>query len=263
MRLALAEDHRRFGIPLILPTPNTYRTGIKQFFLMAERLLKEQGKKKLDRIIGGVPGPVDEKHQRLLAAPHLKDWAGKPLGADLRRALKAPVFLENDSALVGLGESTAGAGKGKRIVAYITVSTGVGGVRIVNGQIDVSASGFEPGHQILDLSKEQEWESFVSGTAVQHLYHVSPHLLTDPQVWDRLARIVAIGLNNTIVHWSPNIVVLGGSMIVKDPGIPVNRIEVHLKKILKIFPAPPKLVKARLQDVGGLYGALALLPKKS
>ena len=59
-------------------------------------------------------------------------------------------YLANDSDLDGLGEATVGAGKGFNIVAYITVSTGIGGVRIVGGKIDVSTYGFEPGHQIID-----------------------------------------------------------------------------------------------------------------
>lgn len=259
MRLAIAEDHRRFERPMILPTPKSYRAGMKQFFVMADRLLKEKGEKKLRRIIGGVPGPVDAKHQRLLQAPHLSDWAGRPLAADLHRQFGVPVYLENDAALVGLGEAVAGAGKGKNIVAYLTVSTGVGGVRIVNGQIDVSAFGFEPGHQIVDRQNGKEWEQFVSGTALRHVFHLAPEEITDARIWDRLAKEVAIGLHNTILHWSPHVVVLGGSMIVKEHGIPIDRIRDYLGKILKIFPKAPAIKKAQLKDVGGLYGAHALL----
>jgi glucokinase len=50
----------------------------------------------------------------------------------------------------GLGEAVFGAGKGREIVVYMTISTGVGGARIVGGKIDASAMGFEPGHQIID-----------------------------------------------------------------------------------------------------------------
>ena len=39
-------------------------------------------------------------------------------------------------------------GEGLEIVAYHSVSTGVGGVKIEDGEISHSSIGFEPGHQI-------------------------------------------------------------------------------------------------------------------
>ncbi|HWR57864.1 MAG TPA: hypothetical protein VN328_03155, partial [Thermodesulfovibrionales bacterium] len=61
---------------------------------------------------------------------------------------------------------------------------------------------------------------------------------------------------NTIVHWSPDIVILGGSVAGK---IPLGRVRFHLRRIMKIFPKLPPIEKAVLGDVGGLYGALHFL----
>ena len=185
----------------------------------------------------------------------MPDWDGKPLKQALQRAVEAPVYLENNAALAGLGEAAVGAGKWKSIVAYMTVGTGVGGARIVDGVIDANVHGFEPGNQIIDPHGGVD----ISGRGVEQRYGKRASDITDPGVWEELARWFAYLLNNTIVHWSPDVVVLGGSMVVKKPGIPIERVRFHLKDVLKIFPEPPPLKKAMLGDIGGLHGALVFL----
>ncbi|MFV1917705.1 MAG: ROK family protein, partial [Patescibacteria group bacterium] len=101
-------------------------------------------------------------------------------------------------------------------------------------------------------------EAHISGAAVEKRYGKKPYEITDDKFWDELARLLAFGLNNTIVHWSPDVVVLGGSMM-KKIGIPIDRVKFHLKKILKIFPELPEIKKAELGDLGGLHGALYYL----
>jgi len=210
----------------------------------------------------------------LFTVPNLQGWNYKPLKKELEKGTGAPLFIENDTAIVGLGEATAGAGKGCSIVVYITISTGVGGARIVDGKIDKSAFGFEIGHQIIDagggFEKESErgalgarkgymdLEKHISGKAVEKRFGKKPYEILDPEIWDEEARLLAFGLNNTIVHWSPDIVVLGGSMM-KEIGIPIERVRHHLKEIMAIFPELPKIGKAALGDIGGLHGALVFL----
>src|SRR3989339_806271 len=50
--------------------------------------------------------------------------------AELEGGFGAPAVIENDAAVVGLGEARYGAGKSYEIVAYLTISTGVGGAKI-------------------------------------------------------------------------------------------------------------------------------------
>ncbi|MCH8048584.1 ROK family protein, partial [Patescibacteria group bacterium] len=59
-------------------------------------------------------------------------------------------------------------------------------------------------------------------------------------------------------HWSPDIVVLGGSMILGDPFIPLDVVKKYLQGILTVFPKQPTIEKAALGDSAGLYGALDL-----
>ena len=106
-------------------------------------------------------------------------------------------------------------------------------------------------------------EKYISGRGVEQRFGKSAEEIDDPKVWEELAEWFAVGLNNTIVHWSPDVLVLGGSMIIKDVGIPVGRVEYHLKNIVKIFPELPDIKKAELGDVGGLYGGLELIKQNT
>lgn len=259
-RVAVGEDGHTFCEPIKFDTPQNFDEGIR---VISEAIVSLSGGRPLRAAGGGVAGPFDEARSRLVNSPNLPQWIDQPVQRALSDALKTPVFLNNDSAVVGLGEAHHGAGQGDRIMAYLTVSTGVGGVRIVEGRIDTSVFGFEPGHQLIDIDRTvfpntgaDEAEEFLSGTATEARFHKKPFEVTDPQVWEELARLLAYMLNNTIVHWSPTSVVLGGSMIVGDPAIPLERVEHYLAQVLTIFPRRPVIKQAKLRDVGGLYGAM-------
>ncbi len=263
-RLAVSRDGKSFGKPYIINTPQDFDTGMSLFKKIA---LELSGDDKIQAAAGGIAGPLNREKSKLVNSPHISGWIDKPLKETIGRAVNAPVYLENDTAVVGLGEAVAGAGQGESIMAYITVSTGVGGVRIVDGRIDRNIFGFEPGHQMIDPSgalcplcgSSGDLEEHISGTALEARYHKKPFEINDNQVWEEEAKWLAYGLNNTIVHWSPAVVVLGGSMITKNPGISIERVRYYLKNTLSIFPELPRLAKAELGDVGGLHGALEML----
>lgn len=264
MRLAVSRDGKSFDEPKIINTPQDFNAGMS-FFQKITLELSDGGK--IKAVAGGIAGPLDRGKTKLINSPNLPRWVGKPLKETLQKTLKIPVYLENDAAIVGLGEAMNGAGKGEEIVAYITVSTGIGGARIVDGKIDRNIFGFEPGHQIIDptgtlcpmCNLVGHLEGHVSGVALETRYHKKPYEIGDPDVWEEEAKWLAYGLNNTIVHWSPSVVVLGGSMITKSPCISIERVRYYLEHTLSIFPELPRLAKAELGDVGGLYGALQLL----
>lgn len=259
-RVAISRDGVNFEEPQIFNTPKDYRDGIKQIASVS----KELAGGPITAAGGDIAGVLSKDRTMLLESPHLLGWSGRAIPQLLSHELGCPVYLENDAAIVGLGEACNGAGRGAEIVAYITVSTGVGGARIVNGKVDVAMYGFEPGHQIIDaggaLHKGSggygiDLEGYISGSAIEMRYGKKPYEMTDPAFWDEMARLLAYGLNNTIVHWSPDVVVIGGSMM-KQIGIPVNRVRDHLAGMLHIYPQLPRIVKAELGDIGGIYGAL-------
>ena len=265
MRVVAADYEKLLGEPVVVSTPKDFNEGIDTLKRIIDNISNElttQGRS-VTAIVGGIAGPLDNGKTMLVRSPNLGGWVGQDIKNALRFAYKVPVVLENDAALVGLGETHFGAGKGRNIVVYLTISTGVGGVRIVNGKIDEASLGFEPGHQIIDPDNSlcptcdgNDLEAYVSGTAIEKRFGMKPHEIHDDKVWDELAKFLAYGLNNTIVHWSPDIVVLGGSMM-KEIGISVPAVRRYLAEILKIFPQAPIIEKAELGDFGGLYGSLA------
>lgn len=265
MRVVAADYEKLLGDPVVVSTPKDFNEGIDTLKRIIDNLSQEllAQNRAVTAIVGGIAGPLNSDQTMLVKSPNLAGWVGHDIKNTLREAYKVPVVLENDSALVGLGEAHFGAGRGKSIVVYITVSTGVGGVRIVDGKIDRASLGFEPGHQIIDPDNTlcptcdgNDLEAYVSGTSIEKRFGVKPYEIRDDAVWDELAKFLAYGLNNTIVHWSPDIVVLGGSMM-KEIGIPVPAVRKYLAEIMKIFPQMPEIEKAELGDFGGLYGSLA------
>lgn len=243
MRVAYSENGEFFEEPKVVSTPKTYEEG---FAVFADLVSGCAAGREIKKIAGGM-------------SRNISGWTYEKFKSDLVGKFQSQIFLENDSAIVGLGEAVFGAGRGFDIVAYITVSTGVGGVRVVGGKIDERAIGFEPGKQIIDIDSGKNLEDMISGKALMQETGKHPKEITDPQVWDEHAKFLAIGLNNIIVEWSPNVVVLGGSMITGDPAIPLDKTESYLKEVLKIFPEVPPIKKSELGDFGGLYGALAYL----
>lgn len=248
-------------------TPLVYTEGIKKIKEAIENLQDGKG---VTAIAGGIRGPLNYEKTGIVSDTKLLDWVGRSLVDDLKKEYPVPIFLENDTALVGLGEVTFGAGKGYNIVAYHTVSTGVGGARFVRGKLDVASIGFEPGHQIIDIDRSllgqhvsPTLENLISGTALEKRRGVKPYEISqDDHVWNQFAVYLAAGLKNTIVYWSPDMIVLGGSMIVGDPRIPLESIQIHTKELLGDLIPCPKIVDALLNDEGGLYGAMSLIHDK-
>lgn len=263
-RVAGSRDGKEFvGEPKVYDTPEDFEEGMK----VLGKVVKEvAGGEKIEALIGGAPGPLNRQKTELSRAPNLFKWAWKPLREELQKiAGDGQVILENDTALVALGEATNGTGKGHKIVAYMTVSTGVGGARIVDGKIDQNTLGFEPGHQVINFDGPNctgcgvngHLESYVSGRDVEFRYKMKPYEIADPKVWDELAKYLSYGVNNTLIHWSPDILVIGGSMM-KRVGIPIDSVRQYVKQFTKILPETPLIELASLGDWGGLYGGLEL-----
>ncbi|NQV93312.1 ROK family protein [Candidatus Kaiserbacteria bacterium] len=264
MRIAGSRDCKGFvDEPIVVDTPADFKKGMK---LLEETISTISNGEEIEIIGGGISGPFNQETGSLVGGPNLNDWIGKPFRQELEDMFNASVFVENDTAVVGLGEMHHGAGAKEDIGVYMTISTGVGGARFIDGHIDASTIGFEPGHEVIDPDKSMcpdcesgELESYIGGAATEKRMGMKPYEITEPGFWDTYAKYLAYGLNNMIVHWSPKVVVLGGSMIVGDPAIPVERTIQYLKDMLTIFPELPEIKKAELGALGGLYGAMVLI----
>lgn len=251
MRVGISADGKTILRSKTVLTPKDFNQGIQT---LKQEALELSGGQKIEAIAGGLAGPLDLDKSMLVTSPHIEGWIQKPFKQELQKALNAPLHLENDAHLGGLGEVSFGAGVGKAIIAFITIGTGVGGVRIVDGKIDRNMLGFEPGHQIIvpdgkpcHCGGKGHLEAYIGGA---YLDQNSPH------IWDDVAKDLAIGLNNVTVFWSPEVIVLGGAVM---QSIPLDAVRAYLKQLVTIFPTPPEITRAKLGDQAGLFGALSLL----
>jgi len=253
MRIAASPDGTKLSEPVIVGTPLQYNSGIS---VLKKQISDLAAGSKLHAIAGGIAGILDREKTKLVHAPNLPDWAMKPIVEDLMAEFRAPVAVENDAALGGLGEAHHGAGIGRKIVAYITIGTGVGGARIVDGHIDERSFGFEPGHQIIDYKNHTSLGELISGKALEARFGRMPSEIADQAVWNEAAEILACGIANMIFHWSPDVVVIGGFL---SQYIPLERLEEHIPRLVKTYPALPALRKGVLGERAVLFGALKLL----
>ena len=252
-RVTITTDGKEFEAPRSFETEHS-AAGLER---LVDAIMQAAAGRPLAAAVGGCPGHTDPATHTLVHAPNLPHWEGIAVGRELEQRLQVPVTLENDTALVGLGEAMHGAGRGHKIVMYETVSTGVNAVRIVGGEIDPAAVGFEAGAQLIATpdGRVTSLEATTGGAALQRQQGHPPRELASSGLWRSEARLLAHGLYNSIVHWSPEIVVFGGSMM---HDIRVADITAELEKLPPVYKKWPPVVAAQLGDIGGLWGALVL-----
>ncbi len=121
------------------------------------------------------PGPLNPWKGIIHQAPNLPGWRDVPLADILHRTFKVPVYLNNDANLAALGEHRFGAGQGINDLIYLTISTGIGGGIISQGELLLGTKGLaaEIGHMILEpegppcgCGGRGHLESLASGTAI-------------------------------------------------------------------------------------------------
>lgn len=265
-RVAVSKDLRSFDKPVKFKTPVNFKEGMEKIIEAAEGMAKGS----IRSGAGAVRGMLSADRGSIAHDDVLNKWLEEPLAETLSKKLKTKVAIENDAALAGLGEAHFGAGKGSEIMVYHTISTGVGGAKIENGRLDSYHLGFEPGKQVLDIDRTilgddilPTLENLVSGAALEERTGQKPFdIPQEDAIWDQLAMYLAHGLRNTIYYWSPDTIVLGGSMITGDPVIPIDNIRRHTELLLEEGIDMPEIKQAALKDESGLYGAMALLAQK-
>ncbi len=99
----------------------------------------------------GTPGAISLK-TGLLKNSNTICMNGKPLKADLERAIMRPIAIQNDANCFALAEAIKGAGQGKDMVFGVIIGTGCGGGLIHGGKIHtgLQAIGGEWGHMSID-----------------------------------------------------------------------------------------------------------------
>lgn len=220
---------------------STYADGLKQMTAMLRKTAQDAGVE-IKGIGIGSTGPVDPFTGELGEVDFLPGWRGKNPVRDLEDAFNVKVALENDADAGALGEANWGAGRGKSRLIYITVGTGIGGSIILDGQLYRGVDGAHPelGHHVLDPSGPRCscgfhgcWESLAAGPAMAAWFDdqvqadAGRRRLTAEQICllaqardevavravEREAHYLGLGLANLINVFTPDMIILGGSVM--------------------------------------------------
>ncbi len=249
------------------------------------------------RIGVGSPGPIDPYRGVCLKAVNLPGWVNIPLQARLQEHFAYPVVVGNDANVAALGEWRFGAGKGISNLIYLTISTGIGGGIIVDGQLLLGAQGLgaelghmtvEPGGPICSCGLLGHLEAVAAGPALarqattlieagrpsilaQRLA-VTDHLTGKDigeaaqsgdalacEIIERAGEIIGRYLADLAHAFNPQAFVLGGGVSQLGPLLfePIER-SLHAHVMDPAYLKDLRVVPAALGDDAGLIGAMVL-----
>lgn len=109
---------------------------------LADEMIAATGRPRTDLVsIGvGLPGPVEHTSGRPISPPIMPGWDDADVPGVLRRALGAPVLVDNDVNIMALGEHATTWAEVDHLL-FVKVATGIGSGIISDGQIRRGAQG--------------------------------------------------------------------------------------------------------------------------
>jgi glucokinase len=195
-----------------------------------------------------VAGLVDHRGGRLIWMPHTAG-GDVAIAAPLAERFGVSVVVDNDATAATLAEARHGSATGARFVLGVFLGTGIGGGIAIDGRPERGRAHLgEIGHMILDPSgpacacgNRGCWEAFVSGTALARearaLADSEPDGLTArlasggspraehlgaaagggdraaAEILNRAGWWLGVGLGNLVALLDPDVVVLGGRLV--------------------------------------------------
>ncbi|RME94467.1 MAG: ROK family protein [Verrucomicrobia bacterium] len=236
----------------------------------------------------GFGGPVEPGTGRICRSHQVPGWDGFPLGEWLRGITGLPVVVENDANTAALAEARLGAGRGRRVVLYVTLGSGVGGGLVVDGGIYHGAppGECEIGHVRLarggptveercsGWAVDRRIRAWVAGGAEGTLAelarrepghearHLGPALAAgEPaarQLLDEVAGELAFGLSHAVHLFHPEVIVLGGGLSLVGEPLRAAVAAALPELLMEAFRPGPEVRLAALGEEVVPQGALLL-----
>jgi len=221
----------------------------------------------------GAPGPLDLERGIVLTPPNLPTLHHCPLKEEMEGALGCPVYVNNDGNCFVLGEAYFGAGRGARIVAGVTLGTGLGCGVVLQGRIFGGATGTAAEIWISPY-EHGIVEDYLSGRGVRRIYLERSggdldaeeiHRRAQQGEREALGSWMEYGIHlGRVLAWmvnliDPDFVVVGGSI---SQAWNFFQASMHISLRQFINPRPREhvqVVKATLGNLAGVYGAAALV----
>ncbi len=233
---------------------------------MSKAFVEVAGDNEIDAIAFGFPGVTDKFKEVFEKSANYPQIEGLNIKSFLpEKYLASKILVENDAALGALGEAYFGSGKDKKIIAYLTLSTGVGGARVVRFENEYHLTNAEPGHQIINIHDTSSdgsgikgtLESYCAGSHFKKRYGVAPDANAGEKAWMEYSSYLSAGLINVISMWNPDVIVLGGGLAIHNFEYFYPYLIENLKK-QTFFPIP-EIKLSQLKDDSGIYGGFILL----
>jgi glucokinase len=255
-----------------------------------EQLLRDEGAslKDCQGIALGLPFFADLKEPRVRGEFGKFPGAAEiDYGAWSRQRLGLPVALENDLRLAVLGEWAAGAARGKSEVVMLAFGTGVGCAAISGGRLFRGAhnrAGTLLGHATVasepaisrcgnigcaeDLASTATLETRARGradfanSALSRAEKINFELLFALAVkgdacaqalLDESLTVWAIVVQNAVLAYDPEVVVLGGGVL-RSREVVLPFIQEHLRRHMPGLPLEVPVLAAELGDDAALLG---------
>ena len=176
--VALLDLNGRFLAREVVPLVSEPESAINKIISCMKAMRADHSNRSFEGVGISMPGRVDSESQSLILAPNLK-WGSYNVKGAFEKEMRLQVELTNAANAALLAELWSGRLDGIRNAVLITVSEGVGGAILANGQIVTSRSGLagEFGHSPIDptgplcgCGQHGCWEVFASSNAALRYY---------------------------------------------------------------------------------------------
>jgi glucokinase len=231
-------------------------------------IAKVVGYDEIQSMGAAIGGPLDWE-QGIVSPLHQPAWRNVPLKEMMEAKWGCRFRVDVDTNVAAVGEYRWGGVSAKRFL-YLTLSTGMGGGFLVNGEIYRGQNGAHPevGHQSIhfrctnpsavqcECGASDCLEALVSGNGIRRIYGKPAEELSDEE-WQEVAYNLGQGLRNMATLYAPEVIAIGGGVAVGGGETFIRAARNVMAEHLKLVPAP-HVSLSRLGYDTALRGAIAM-----
>lgn len=262
--------------------------------------IKEKYENKGKKIVGigiGINGVVDTQKGTLIFAPNL-GWRNVNIKEEFEEKFDIPVFVDNNTRTMALGESWFGTGKNAQNFFCINIDYGVGGSFFIDDKIyrGTSFGAGEIGHTTVDINGEicscgnkgcletvasvkalrkKVYEGYINnkesaifeGKEIESVDDIhSTHIFDAANNGDAFAisliketgEKIGVGIANIINTLNPELVVINGEIISTGEILLEPIVTTVMKRGFRSSVNATKIVLSKLGNMAYLKGAIVL-----
>jgi len=228
----------------------------------------------------GIPGTLDKSCRKIQNTPNIPQLNGLELASEIELATGIPVFMENDTVVLMIGDAEKLQLPNPGVNLGIYIGTGLGSCVLINGEPYKGKNGFgsELGHVPL-LGKNAKCgcgnygcaEAYVSGSYLQRLRaekypetHIADIFSVMSEI-EEYADTLAVVIAGAVQLFDPDTIVLGGGVAeMKDFPFQVLKAKLY-EHTMKPYPAETLNIISAAEEAelpAGVYGAIAYADKR-